>query len=55
MKLNQPIDIVMRNIFNKKFAWFGGVGSRSKPFQIYQFFNINPKTIEDEILVFYFF
>ena len=35
MKIGQLVDLVMGNIFRKYFAWFGELGSKSRPFLIY--------------------
>ena len=45
MKLNQLIEIVMGNIFTQTFAWFRGLGFKSRPFIFYQFAAINQKPV----------
>ena len=43
MKLEQLIDKVIDIFFRWIFAWFGGLGPRSRPFSIYQPIAINQK------------
>ena len=53
MKLGKLVtDIVMDNVFRKYFASFGGLGSKSGPFLVYQPTTINQKPF---MICFWFF
>ena len=54
-KLAQVIDTVMSDVFQKDFAWFGGLGPKSKPFLIYQPTTINQKNNYNDFVGFYSF
>ena len=45
MKLGQLMDIAIGDIFRKYFAWFKGLGYKSRSFLIYQPIAINPEAI----------